>query len=197
ERVVVAVLANDDNPFPDEGPLTIADYQMESGTGTVRREGETLVIVPAATMYGTLVVRYQIADVTGDVDRMAEGRVYVTVMNRPDAPPKPQIKSVESREVVLEWTAPPSNGSPIDRYEVTAPQGYAKTCASNTCVLDGLTNDQDYTFSVVAVNGVGPSDPSPLSDVATPDIRPDLPEAPVLEFGDKSLDVSWTTPPTE
>jgi hypothetical protein len=191
----VDVLANDFNPYP-ENPLSIIETVVETGDGQASAGGSGVNVTPAADFVGTMVVRYRIADSTGDPSRQADGRILLTVQGKPDAPATPSVTSIQDRTVVLSWTPPVNNGSPITTYTVSSPQGYTKQCASTTCTLDGLTNDVEYTFTVTATNGVGESDPSPSSAVARPDARPDRPSPPTLVFGDKSLAVSWVTPST-
>src|SRR5690606_16820124 len=115
-----------------------------------------------------------------------------------DAPGRPQVTSVQDRTVVVSFSAPSNNGAEITKYTVTSTTGsaYSKLCDSTTCTLDGLTNNVEYAFQVVATNRVGDSQPSGASEIARPDARPDTPVPPTLVFGDKSLDVSWTTPTT-
>jgi hypothetical protein len=195
ETRTVDVLANDFNPYP-ENPLNIIETVVETGDGQASPDGSRVSVTPAADFVGTMVVRYRIADSTGDPSRRADGRILLTVQGKPDAPATPSVTSIQDRTVVLSWTPPVNNGSPITTYTVTSPQGYSKQCASTTCTLDGLTNDVEYTFTVTATNGVGESDPSPSSAVARPDARPDRPAPPTLVFGDKSLTVNWVTPST-
>ncbi|MGV8967375.1 MAG: Ig-like domain-containing protein [Cellulomonas sp.] len=187
---VVPVLANDANPFPGT-PLTLVDAQVETGPGTAARQGSDVAITPAADFVGTMVVRYRIADATGDADRQVDGRVMVTVQGRPEAPLTPTVVEVRNKTVVLSWSPPVNNGSVITGYTVTSPSGYSRQCAATTCTLDGLTNDVEYTFSVVATNAVGDSDPSSASAPARPDAKPDAPQPPTLVFGDKTLTVTW------
>ncbi|MDN4640488.1 Ig-like domain-containing protein [Agreia sp. PsM10] len=191
----IDVLSNDFNPYP-ENPLSIIEAVVETGDGAASPDGSQVSVTPAADFVGTMVVRYRIADSTGDPARQADGRIRLTVQGKPDAPATPSVTSIQDRTVVLSWTPPVNNGSPITTYTVTSPQGYSKQCASTTCTLDGLTNDVEYTFTVTATNGVGESDPSPSSAVARPDARPDRPAPPTLVFGDKSLTVNWVTPST-
>jgi hypothetical protein len=143
-----------------------------------------------------MVVRYRIADATGDVEREAEGRIRLTVQGRPAAPATPTVTSIQDRTVVLSWSPPVNNGAEITGYTVTSQNGFSQQCASTTCTLTGLTNDVEYYFTVTATNSVGTSDPSPSSGPARPDARPDQPQPPTLVFGDESLAVSWVTPPT-
>ena len=194
----VSVLANDVNPFPGK-PLTVQSAVLESGQATqVAVVGDNVEVTSAKEYVGMIVVRYRIMDATEDPDRAVEGRIRITVQGRPDAPGKPVVSSVQSRTVVLAWTPPIDNGSPITGYTVTSTAGgYSKQCASTTCTLDGLTNNVEYNFVVTATNAVGTSDPSPASETARPDVRPDTPAPPTLAFGDRSLKVAWTTPRTE
>lgn len=69
------------------------------------------------------------------------------------------------------WTAPAANGLPITSYEITATPGdLTKTVAGDQTSVDfdGLTNGTAYTFTVVAVNDVGPSTVSAPSNAVTP-----------------------------
>ncbi|MGK9222243.1 MULTISPECIES: Ig-like domain-containing protein [unclassified Microbacterium] len=197
ETLTVPVLDNDVNPFP-ETPLELLSATLETGEAEVAAEGDQVVVTPAADFHGTVVVRYRIADATGDQSRMVEGRVRVTVRGVPDAPGKPTVSSVQDRKVALSWTPPSDNGATIAEYVVTSVAGdYEKRCAATTCTLDGLTNNVEYRFTVVAVNEVGASEPSLPSQPARPDARPDQPQAPKLpSFGDRALGVTWETPET-
>ncbi|HEX5858836.1 MAG TPA: Ig-like domain-containing protein [Microbacterium sp.] len=196
KTVTVPVLANDFNPFP-ETPLKVVTAVTETGEGTVDVSGSDVKVTPGADFFGTMVVRYRIQDATKDADREVEGRIRLTVQGRPDAPGTPSVSSVQDRTVVLSWTPPANNGADITSYTVSSlAGGYSKTCASTTCTLDGLTNNVEYNFTVIATNRVGESDPSAPSETARPDARPDTPQPPTLAFGDRSLQVAWVTPTT-
>lgn len=196
QEVIADVLDNDVNPFAGEEPLTIVDIELELGDGEVgyADEGEALSVIPGADFFGTIQVRYTIEDATGDPDRHADGRLYVYVVAPPGAPTKPEIGAIGDGVVDLEWTAPPSNGAPIDYYIVTSDQGTSTRCASSICTISSLANDVDYRFQVVAYNRAGDSPPSPYSDAVRPDARPDQPDPPVLTFGDGSLAIEWSEP---
>lgn len=190
----VDVLANDFNPFADRGALTIEDARLDSGDGEVVVDGDRVAITPAASFVGTMIVTYRIGDATKASDREAEGRVTLTVQGKPSAPGVPTVTSIQDRTVVLSWGPPSNNGAPIIDYTVSSQNGYSKVCTSTVCTLDNLTNDVEYTFQVTARNEVGESDASPVSAAARPDARPDTPAPPTLQFGDKSLTVTWATP---
>ena len=75
--------------------------------------------------------------------------------------------------MTVSWSAPGSDGgSPITGYTVTAsPRGASCTWTSGplSCVVAGLTNGTDYTFTVSATNAAGSGDASiPSAAVALP-----------------------------
>ncbi|MDE0545143.1 Ig-like domain-containing protein [Microbacterium sp. C7(2022)] len=194
--VSVPVLRNDVSPFPGE-PLTLVSALPETAGGLAEVTGDEVLVSPEPDFVGTLVVRYRVQDATADPDREVEGRITLTVLGRPDIPGTPTVSSVQDRTVVLSWTPPADNGAEITGYTVSAvAQDYTKECAATTCTLDGLTNNVEYNFTVIAHNRVGDSDASAPSATARPDARPDTPAPPTLKFGDRSLQVAWVTPTT-
>jgi hypothetical protein len=203
ETLTAEVLDNDINPFAGETPLEVIDAQLETGAASdaeVDNDADSVTVTPDEDFHGRLVVRYTVQDATGEADRTADARVNVTVQGRPDAPGKPRVSNVQSREVTLSWAPPADNGATITEYRVTATKGgeYSEVCPQTTCTLTGLTNNVTYAFTVTAVNQVGESDPSPVSQDARPDVRPDTPVAPsVPGFGDSQLTVTWNQPRTE
>ncbi|WP_253838880.1 fibronectin type III domain-containing protein, partial [Promicromonospora thailandica] len=116
----------------------------------------------------------------------------LTVLGRPEAPRAPRVEEVRSETVVLSWDQPNNNGADITGYTLRTNTGQEHACATTTCTFDGLKNNVKYTFTVVATNEVGDSEPSPRSREARPDEKPDKPEPPTLDFDDSALIVSWT-----
>ena len=190
--VTVDVLANDDNPFP-ETPLRILEASAD-GNGTAQVSGDSIVVTPNADFVGSMSVQYRVEDKTRQADRQASAQIRLSVQGRPDAPSTPVVESTRSRTVVLSWDPPAANGSPITGYTVTGSSGFSQACPATTCTLAGLTNNVEYTFAVTATNANGTSDPSPQSAPARPDTQPAQPAPPVLAFGDRQLDISWTAP---
>lgn len=193
ETYQVPVLDNDVSPIPGER-LEVAAVLLESGTADVRTDSRTVTVTPAATFVGTVVVAYTVADATGDPSRQVVGRVRLTVRGVPDAPGTPTVVEVRSHTAVLSWAPPRNNGAEITGYEVSVlgEGGGTRACPATTCTIDGLTNDRPYRFTVVAVNEVGPSEPSAQSGEIRPDAVPDPPAPPTLVFGDHSVSVSWS-----
>jgi hypothetical protein len=190
EPVTVDVLENDVNPFPED-PLALVSAQLESGRGTVEKTGDSVTVTPPADFHGVTVVRYRVADATGDRTREVEGTARVTVLGAPETPRRPVVEEVRSETVVLTWDPPSDNGAEITEYRVRPSRGAATTCPTTTCTITGLTNNQVYTFTVTAKNEVGTSGESGASEEARPDEKPDPPAAPRLRFGDERLTVSW------
>lgn len=193
QPVTVDVLSNDTNPFDGE-PRTVVDAFVETGSGSASVSGDQVVVTPGADYVGRFVVVYTVEDATGEPERRQDARITATVLGAPDTPARPAIGSVGDSEVVVDITPPNDNGSPITGYEVTASGGPTVTCATTTCRVGGLTNDVTYTFTVVATNAVGSSDPSAPSAEARPDVAPGPVAAPSVQFGDQELSLTWREP---
>jgi titin len=119
----------------------------------------------------------------------------VTLPNVPDAPTG--VMGVPgNRQATVSWTAPANNGSPITSYIVTtSPGGTMTTTNATTCTVTGLSNGASYTFSVVAVNAVGPSAPSQASSAVTlPLLVPTAPLNIVATAGIGQATISWSAP---
>ncbi|WP_458116805.1 Ig-like domain-containing protein [Arthrobacter sp. D2-10] len=196
ETVLVDVLANDTNPFPDT-PLKLISVSTETGLGSASAQSDSVAVTPADDFVGTMVVQYRIGDRTSDPEREVDGRIRLTVKGAPDAPSTPSVGEVSSQTVVLSWDPPADNGSRITGYRVSGSGGVSQDCPATTCSITGLTNNTEYTFTVVAANDVGESPASGASASARPDEKPSTPAPPRLVFGDRSLSVAWDVPATE
>ena len=100
-------------------------------------------------------------------------------------------------EVLVSWTAPADTGGlPITGYvAISDPDGdTCSTTGATSCMVTGLTNGQGYTFTVLAANDVGVSDPSDPSTSVTPDAVPDPPTDVIATAGDSSASVTWSAP---
>ncbi|MDJ0352075.1 MULTISPECIES: Ig-like domain-containing protein [Micrococcaceae] len=194
----INVLANDFNPFSDT-PLKIVAATVETGSaaGQPVVAGDSITLTPAAGFKGVLVLRYTVMDKTNDVSRQTDGRVRITVRDKPDAPSAPAATDVRSRTAVLKWAPPSDNGATISKYAVRSSNGFSQECPTTTCTLSGLTNDVKYVFTVTATNEVGESVPSPASNEIRPDEKPSPPEAPTVKAGDKNMVIAWPAAKSE
>jgi hypothetical protein len=115
--------------------------------------------------------------------------------NRPAAP----TVTFADQALLVQWTAPVSDGTPISGYELTigGGQNSVQELPNVTSFLwTGLTNGDNYQFSVVAVNAFGRSQPSGFSNVEHPLREPDAPGAPTAGRGNRALDLAWSQPAT-
>jgi hypothetical protein len=213
QTTVVDVLTNDEatNPFPGR-PLTVVAVRGIDGGGlpagvSVAASNSnrrlTITISDTAEPVETS-LQYQVADATNDPDRYVWGTVRISVQDVPDAPVKPvrQADSFVGGELKLRITAPQPNNSPITNYRVTSTsQGnYSHDCGTSLiCQIPGLVVGAEYRFTVTAINGVGESASSPLSDAYTIDYRPAAPASVTAEPTNatdapngRSITVTWT-----
>lgn len=189
ETTVIDVLANDQaaNPFPGEPLRVLAIRGIGGGalpagvTVTPSADNSRLTVTvsdTAAPIDSNL--QYQVADATGDRDRYVWGNVTISVQDVPDAPAQPTRASGGHEEglLTLALSAPQFNNSPITRYEVVSSSNgnYRHDCGlALRCELTDLTPGLSYQFSVIAHNGIGASEPSPLSAPLSADYLPAAP----------------------
>lgn len=116
---------------------------------------------------GTPYTLYFIArDAAGNVQASVASVVFTTT----DVPAAPTGVTAMpgvpgSGQVTLTWADPANNGSPITGYVVTPP-GTGAACTASPCGISGLANAAQYSFTVQAVNGVGPGAASVASATA-------------------------------
>ncbi len=128
----------------------------------------------------------------------------VTFVANPESPAIASVTPSDS-SLTVKWTAPTSDGgSPITGYTVSQTDDNDVTttdvCPSSDsstslqCVVANLTNGDDYTFEVAAINAVGTG---PFSSPSTPVAPYTKPGAPIITTetaGDGSIDLAWTVP---
>ena len=88
----------------------------------------------------------------------AGGDITLNITGPPGAPTNPETAYGDS-QVTVSWTAPADDGGkPVTGYAVSAsPDGATCVTASTSCVVSGLANGTEYTFTVVATNTKGDS----------------------------------------
>ena len=120
----------------------------------------------------------------------------VTPDIEPGRPAAPTVQFADSA-LVVSWSPPANEGSAITAYDLQIGGGASAIQRVGTATSfrwEGLTNGQEYTFMVRAVNAKGEGQFSSSSAPEHPLRQPDAPAAPVGQRGDKFINVSWTPP---
>ena len=88
----------------------------------------------------------------------------VTPIGPPDAP-KEVVSISSGRSATISWQVPANNGATITSYKVTSNKGgFSCSTAGTSCVIQRLAYGESYTFVVKAINRIGASHPSMLSN---------------------------------
>jgi hypothetical protein len=112
------------------------------------------------------------------------GTIEVTPATVPDAPTN-VVATAGDGSASVAFVAPSNDGgSDITLYEVLSDPPFTPSpgngvSATSPITVTGLTNATAYTFQVVAINGVGPSNPSAPSAAVTPAPAVTVPDPPV------------------
>ncbi len=181
------------NPFAAEGkPLTVSSAAVTAGAaGAPSVRGLAVTVTPTVGTHGEVTLTYAAMDATNDPSRRVQGLIRLTVRGVPDAPTGVRADTTASSSATVSWSAGANNGAPITGFTVAWKGGSRDCGAATTCAITGLTNGTSYTFTVRALNAVGPSADSAASNPVTPNQRPDQPSAPSAQSGDKQLVVTW------
>ena len=182
------------NPFPGT-PIRVVGASIQIGEGTVDPQGTNLNITPAVGFRGQMTVRYRLMDATGDPDRIVEGKVRLVVRDRPDAPTNVSVTATGPGSALVTFQAGADNGATITGFTATdRATGRSYSCESGSCQLNGLENGVRHSFTVVAHNAVGTSDPSAASAEVLIDMRPEAPLPPTVEAENGAIIVRWRPP---
>ena len=148
-------------------------------------------------------LQYQVADATGDPDRMVWGNVTISVQDVPDPITNLHATEFGDRSLKLSWSPGQFNNSPISEYVVkvlSATDGSTLSTVSCTttagCAVTTPGNGPSNAvrISVTAVNAIGESDPTVMSGTIWSDIIPPPPTGLSAVPLDHGLRVSWTEP---
>ena len=179
----------------DPTPAVVDADQLSNLPVQISSSGSSVTIRAAAQAHGRATFRVVMTDVAGSTSagRRVEGRIQVDILGVPDAPGVP-VWDGETRDsrVALDWRAPPTNGAPIDYYEVQDQRGHAQRCRGTSCDITGLENGETYRFRVRAHNAIGFSAWSGWSAGATVDKPIDLTgRIELVARGDGTLSLDW------
>jgi hypothetical protein len=166
-----------------------------------------LKVSTAATPGSTLTGNYTICTLTGSsaTSTCASAAVTITVIASAStgatAPLAPVIGTATAgnASAAVAFSAPAgTGGSPITGYQATSsPGGFTATGTTSPITVSGLVNGTAYTFTVVAINAVGPGAPSAASNSVTPAAGPTVPGAPTIgtaTAGNTSASVAFSAP---
>ncbi len=179
------------------GGGTISQYTVTSNPGgfTATTPGTLNATVTGLTNGSsyTFTVRATNSAGTGNPSAASNAVIPATLPSAPGTPTASRLDSAAS----VSWGAPASTGgTPITGYTVTSsPGGFsATTTGAQSATVNGLTNGSPYTFTVVAINGVGIGPASAASNPVTPATFPGAPGMPTAVRGNAQATVSWTPP---
>lgn len=192
------------NPAPAVGPTTITTGGMTGGPLLTQRVGG----LRNGTLY-TFTVTANLGLLIPTTPSPPSNTI--TPAGRP-FPPVIGTATRGDQSATLTWQPPPddpatgvpgNNGDPITRYDVQVLDSGLNVITTQANVLSGgtvgpLINGTSYQFRVVAINGVGTSDPSDPSNDVIPAGRPFRPtDATALLTDDRTANVSWLAPATQ
>ncbi len=200
ETRTVDVASYLDSPLADPA-CSITAARVEKGTGlTATSSGCRLTLTVGTQPSPTASVAISVSDAPG---RTAAGRVAVTMLGRPGEPR--QVSAVADRDAGgqarVSWLPPTYDGGlPVSEYTLRATVGSAKptVCRASPCTVTGLTNGEDYAFTVTARNGIGEGNPSAQSNTVRPDTLPrQVTGVRMVDRGDGTLTIAWDAPQNE
>ena len=181
------------NPFPD--PLVVLDASVHVGQGTASGNGNVLSVTPKTGFHGDMIVVYRVMDATNDPDRVVQGRVVVQVVDRPEPPQNVSVTPMGAGTAFVRFDSGASNGGPITGYTITDKyDGKTYETRDPGTQIRGLVNGARHSFTVVAHNEAGDSDPSAPSAEVLIDMAPEQMAAPTVVGVDGALDISWVKP---
>uniref|UniRef100_UPI00404A407A fibronectin type III domain-containing protein n=1 Tax=Daejeonella sp. TaxID=2805397 RepID=UPI00404A407A len=127
--------------------------------------------------------------------------ITINAQTAPGAPTIGTATATGPNTATVAFTAPSNNGgSAITSYVVTSsPAGGTGTftgAGSGTISVSNLAPSTSYTFTVKAVNGIGSSIPSQVSNLVVPVRGPNEPTNVVAVAGNEEASISFT-PPTD
>lgn len=128
---------------------------------------------------------------TGELDALID-----SVPNKFPNPPTNVSAALVSGNVLVSFTAPRYQGeTPVTSYTVISnPGGIRVTGTASPITVTGLTPGVTYTFTVIATNKSGNSEPSEPSNSVDTATVPDAPTAVSGVGGNGFVDVSFTAP---
>jgi hypothetical protein len=196
------------SPPGDTGASAIASYVVTASPGgitVVTPDGATTMATVAGltndTTY-TFTVSARNDAGTGPASAASNPVTPTATPMVPSAPTMVTAVADVDHGAHVSWTGADNHGSPLVGYAISATQltGTLATAAptATSAVVTGLTPGSQYTFAVVATNGVGSSNASFPSNAIVAATRPDAAPTGVSATADvdHGASVRWTAPAT-
>jgi hypothetical protein len=153
---------------PSDGGSSITGYTVTSSGGQTCTTATTSCTV-SSLANGTFYT-FTVIATNSNGTSAASASASATTAGKPGAPTSVSATAGATRQSVIAWTAPSSDGgSTITGYTATANGGANCTTTSTTCTITGLADGTTYTFTVTATNTFGTSDPSTSASAKTAD----------------------------
>jgi hypothetical protein len=113
----------------------------------------------------------------------------------PDAVAGLTVSDPQNGTLALKWTAAEDQGTPVLHYSVSWTGGGQESATGTSLTANGLANDTQYTFTVIAVNSQGPGPATTVSgQSAGAPPAPDAPDFTAVDSADansRAVTVSW------
>ena len=190
---------------PDNNGSNITGYTVRyGGTNTLGCTATTETTCDVTGLPVGVPLSFNVTATNASGDGPASVGVIATPRTVSGSPTSP-VAVAGNQSAAVSWAGPAfdiTGGTPITSYEVTvldglgAPTlltGCSATPPALGCTVEGLTNGEDYRFSIVAVNAAGSSLPATTS-VVTPLIVPQSPTDLGVELGNGEVTISWLAP---
>src|SRR5690606_31427100 len=86
--------------------------------GTVQRDGNSVVFVPADGFFGRTTFTYTVQDGRRATERQSVGTVEIDVVGRPATPAAPHVDAVGDGYLIVGWSAPAGDAAraPVTGY---------------------------------------------------------------------------------
>ena len=143
----------------DNGGAAITGYVVTPWVGTTKQAATRVGYAPSATITDlppgrTYTFRVAATNAAGD-GAPSQASNSVSVAATVPAAPRVSATKVAGTSATVSWNAPADGGTPITAYRVVGSPAGSCTTAGTSCVVGGLTPDQAYSFTVLAINRVG------------------------------------------
>jgi hypothetical protein len=189
------------NPPVRTGGAPIDTYTVTSTDGSVHATGTTSPILVTGLTNG-LTYSFTVHATTRAGNGPESAPTVPIHWTSTTALGPPQLPNAVpgNQQATVSFLPPLDNGgSPVTSYTVTSnPGGITASGPASPITVTGLTDGVSYTFTVVAANANGTSQPSTVSNAVTPMVMvPDQPAAPVASASNQGAIVNITPPSSD